>query len=159
MSEEAVNEVRNDEEKAAENAERRAHEADGKRLTVDLMFAKRFVEFLRRLHKADPVACKALLTNRVPVNDAVKNDPGLDVYDRDGASLMTVLNGFLHPDVKIGVGIAPSDRPGCWDLRGIFVWSIWYTDTNLLSAPPETAGDQSAAPAGLGEEVAGETQG
>jgi hypothetical protein len=56
------------------------------------------IEVLNRIHAADPTVLPALCEFRVPCNEAVAEDPTVQVFRRDGADsvgLLGILNGIF----------------------------------------------------------------
>lgn len=65
------------------------------------------IEVLNRIHEADPAVMPALIALRVPCNDAVSDDPTVQVRGGDGPNtvgILGVLNGVFgcHPDTAKG---------------------------------------------------------
>jgi hypothetical protein len=88
----------------------------------DFVFAVRFARFLNGLREVDPTAVQALVCNRVPVNDAVKDDPRFKIFDQYGASLIGVLNGFLHKDVALEMETADNVAHVNWTIGKFGAW-------------------------------------
>ena len=95
--------------------------------TLDVQIAARIINVMKRALAADPEAVRALIETRVPCNDALANDPTIQVVDDAGVTkvgLLGILNGIagcVYPD---GPGFVAAVLETDGRLTD-FTWSPW----------------------------------